>query len=294
MIRPRTRWLVPALLVLAATLPAQDAEHRVRGRVLLRYHPTSGAQHRYVEEFEVHMRADTGSPVTLPEQRFRTLTYSLHEVTGPVTGGFAVTTRTDSAFVEAVLPTGETRREELTQLRGTIGGLLYDDRMQLVRAEFVDAQGQTSEVTESLAENARAFGLAAFPQRAVGVGDSWEETIDVPMELPGVNEPLSLAVRLTLRDVRLDGADTTIVVALAFRLPDDPLEVVQGEERFSITFTGRWTGELRYSLTRGTTAALDMGGSIRVDIVSSAATTPPLALRMDQRMSQRLVVPAGP
>ena len=282
MIRPRCTGAVALLLALAAPLGAQDTGRRLSGKFLLRFHPPAGARYGVVQEQDVRVDSDSGPSGDLMAQHMRTRMYSVREVTGPVAGGIAVATRIDSAVAEAVLPTGGTHREEMGQLRGAAGRLVYDERMRLVRADFADA---------SLAENLQAFDVAAFPAKAVGRGDSWDEALAVSLELPGLNEPVTLRTRMTLRDVRLDGGDTTVVITLGFRMPDDPLAVRDGEARFAMTLTGEWTGELEYSLTRGATVAMSVGGTIHVKIENRDLLAQPIAMRMDQRLSQRLIVP---
>jgi hypothetical protein len=232
--------------------------------------------------------------VETPEQRFRSLTYSAYNVLGPAAGGTAVTTRVDSAFIEAALPTGETRREEIAQLRGISGSLLIGADGVLRRVEFDHAAGAPSEAVETLAQSLRALQVS-FPNRAVAVGDSWDEMRDVPLELPGLNEPVRLRLRKTLRAVHLDDAgDTTVVIELGFRLPDKPFTVHEGEAVFSMALSGEWTGVVEYSLARGATIVFQMGGSIRVEITNGGLRTRPIAMRMDQRITQRLLASGAP
>jgi hypothetical protein len=139
----------------------------------------------------------------------------------------------------------------------------------------------------------QAFEVCAFPTRAVSVGDSWEETVAMPVELPGMNQRVTGRIRMTLRDVRLVSGDTTAVIGLGFRTPNDPIAVTEGEERFTMRLKGEWTGELQYSLTRGATLAMDLGGSIRIEIASPEPVNQSYAMRMDQRLVQRLVESSG-
>ena len=282
-----------ALGLVALPSAVQAQGERVSGKVLLRHHPSAGLRYSQVQEEEVHMRADSGSAIDLPEQRFRNAIYSVREVTGLAGGNASVTVRIDSAFAEVVLPTGEVRREQMMQLHGMVGGLVYDDRLRLVRVAFVDSAGAESDVTKSLAENVKSFDVCAFPVRAVAVGDSWEETLPVPVELPGLNRQLTAKVRMTLLDLRLAGGDTTAVIGIGFRPPDEPIAVTQAEGRFTMKVRGEWTGELRYSLTRGTALQLEFGGSMRVEVAGAARDAPSYAMRMDQRFAHRLLASNG-
>jgi hypothetical protein len=272
---------------------ARAQGERLSGKVLLRHHPPAGSRFHQVQEEEVHMRADSGSTIDLPEQRFRNSIYSVREVTALTGANASVMMRIDSAFAEAVLPTGEVRREPMMQLHGMVGGLVYDDRLRLVKAGFVDSAGAESDFSKSLAENVRSFDLCAFPARAVAVGDSWEETMPVPVELPGLNRQLTGKVRMTLLDLRLAGGDTTAVIGLGFRAPDQPIAVTQAEGRFTMKVQGEWTGELQYSLTRGTPLQLEFGGSLRVEVAGSGPDAPSYAMRMDQRFAHRLLAANG-
>lgn len=282
MIRPRRTGAAALLLALVAPLSAQDAGHRLTGPFLLRFHPPAGARYGLVQERDVRVRSDSGSSREVLDQHLRTRMYSVQEVAGPAAGGVAITTRIDSAVAEAELPTGGTHREEMGHLRGTTGRLLYDERMRLVRAEFRDA---------SVADNFKTFEVASFPARAVAEGDSWDEMLALPLDLPGLDEPVTVRARMTLREVRLDAGDTTVVIALGVRMPEKPLAVQEGDARFAMTLKGEWTGEWRYSLTRGATVAMDVGGSVLVEIENRALLGQPIAMRLDQRLSQRLVSP---
>lgn len=283
------------LILLAAVAGAAFAagcvpDPRYDGAPLaLRFHPRAGAVHRYVFEQVVTMRSDSGTP--LPPQDVAMQVYLTQAVGEVGADGVPVTSTIDSASLRnSALPA-----QMLDALVGRVRGLqtvtVLDDRMRPVRHGIVTAPERDRERLAPFEQGARGLAFP-LPEGAVRVGDSWTVAALLPTgQVAGMGEQLQTTTKLTLREVRVSGSDTIVVVAVESRLPTEPIpiDLGLGGAPASVRLTGTLTGDQEFSLSRGTVLRAGMSGGIRFEMTGGIAGDRTLGMTLDQRLTLRML-----
>lgn len=256
----------------------------------LRFRPDSGTSQRYALEQETRMRFEGGPMAEMGEQQLVLHMFVTQTVTGPVEGGTGVRMTFDSTrFSSPGASADETGQMDriLRRLWGTTGDLVLDERMRVVRATFSDVPGVPAAMGDQLGSAARGMTFP-LPETPVAEGDSWTESIELPVgELPGNPPPLRAQTTLTLRGIRVADGDTTVLLGVETQMPTDPITAtIQGRET-TIRFEGTLEGEQEFSLTRGIQRSGAVGGVVRMTMSGAAPEAGALTLVMDQRMRMR-------
>src|SRR2546425_8070980 len=190
----------------------------------------------------------------MPEQTFRMRMYYTQLVKGPAQGGVAVTVTFDSTSLDAPGMGPGAMRPALDRMRGMRSDVVYDDRMHVLSAAFTGLTGAPSPVTEQLGSSMKAMAFP-LPEGPVGVGDSWVAEHELPLGQQALNasSPLKSRTRITLKEIQIAGADTSVVLGIETHFPDEPITLTQqGEggapQTGTLRLSGSLSGEQVYSL----------------------------------------------
>jgi hypothetical protein len=105
----------------------------------------------------------------MPRQAFTMRMYYTQSVAGPTDGGIGVTVKLDSATVESPMMGSDAMKPALDRMRGLTSSIVYDDRMNVVRAEFGHVAGMPSPITEQMGKSIKDMAFP-LPEQPVGVG----------------------------------------------------------------------------------------------------------------------------
>ncbi len=261
-------------------------------KVTLRYHPPAGAAYHYALDQQNAMRFEGGPMGAVPEQTFRMRMYYTQLVKGPAPGGVAVTVTFDSTSLDAPGMGAGAMRPALDRMRGMRSDVVYDDRMHVLSAAFTGLTGAASPVTEQLGSSLKAMAFP-LPEGPVGVGDSWVAEHDLPLGGQALNasRPLKSRTRITVKEIQIAGADTSVVLGIETHFPDEPITLTQqGEggapQTGTLRLSGSLSGEQVYSLQRSAQVRAMMGGTIKMK--SGSAGQPETTMAMTQQTSLQL------
>jgi hypothetical protein len=261
-------------------------------KVTLRYHPPAGAAYHYTLDQQNAMRIEGGPMSAMPEQTFRMRMYYTQVVKGPAQGGVAVTVTFDSTSLDAPGMGPGAMRPALDRMRGMKSDVVFDDRMQVLSAAFTGLTGTPSPVTEQLGSSMKSMAYP-LPEGPVGVGDSWVAEHELPLGRQALrtSQPLKSRTKITVKEIQIAGADTSVLLGIETSFPDDPITLTQqGEggapETGTLRVTGNLSGEQLYSLTRSAQVRAMMGGTIKMK--SAAKGQPEMTMAMTQQTSLQL------
>jgi hypothetical protein len=277
---------VAAALAVPATSPGCAGEHGAK--LTLRYHPPAGASYHYTFEQHSAMKVASGPMAQMPEQQFTMRMFFRQAVTGPTSGGVGVTVTFDSTRVESPTMAPGALGPALERMRGMTSTLVYDDRMNIVHAEFANAAGPLSPITEQIGRNIKGMAYP-LPEKPVGVGDSWTAHTQLPLEqVAGAHTALNATTTLTVKQLNTGGADTTVLLGVETRFPGDPIQVTQEGHQRTVKMSGSSTGELLFSLTKGAAVRLSMEGKVAVNVSGDPAGSDAVDLSVRQATTLQL------
>jgi hypothetical protein len=251
-------------------------------KVTLRYRPPAGATYGYALEQQNSMKVEGGPMAQLPGQDVTLHIYYTHAVTGPTTGGIGVTVTYDSTTME---PAG--MAPALDRIRGLRSKVVYDDRMRIVSTSVSGVEGQ-SPLLEQMGNSVKGTTFA-LPEGAVGVGDSWTSENELPLgEALGASAPIRSSTTLTLKEILVEGADTSVVLAVETRFPDDPVTVRQQGRTATLRLSGAISGEQLFSVAKSVPVRSNMGGTMRIAVRAAEGGSDGMTIAMAQQTSLRL------
>ena len=175
-------------------------------------------------------------------------------------------------------------------MRGLRSTVLFDERGQVVRTDFVPAPGVPPEMTAQMAAGVKTMSFA-FPLEPVGQGDSWTVATELPMgQLPGASASRSGTARttLTVKEIRIAGSDTTVVLDVKTTFPNDPIQLDVGGQRATLRLSGTMLGGQEYSLTRGTVVAGTLKGTMKMNITGGSIGRQGMDMTSDAETTLRL------
>ena len=215
-----------ATIALAFALP-------VSGQTLLRLNPPEGQVSRYVFSMEVSaenpMMPTSGPMMTLRAHRTRTILTATGE-------GIRGRTVIDSAAMTSAIPGAG----PLPDLSGSVFTVEINPRGQYVSTVAEETPGGNAEQAgRDLVEGAEFFSL---PEAAVDTGDSWTETVPVPLSMGGPVQTTEVELTYTLTSLE-DGRAT-----ITFSGPVESSIDIGG---MPASLSGELSGSMIVDLTEG-------------------------------------------
>jgi hypothetical protein len=236
------------------------------------------------------MKFEGGPMAKVPDQQMSLHMHFTQTVTGPAKEGMAVVVRFDSTAIESPLMAQGGFGPALDRMRGLTSNVVYDDRMNVIHAEFVNA-GALSPVTEQLGKNLKGMTFP-LPEGPVGVGDSWTAEVELPInQVASGGSPMKATTRLTVKEIHASGSDTTVVLALETTFPKEPIKVKQQGQVITLALSGTMTGEQEFSVTRGAVTRSLMSGTMRIKMTGGMLGADGTNMSMKQSTSLWLLKP---
>lgn len=226
----------------------------VSGQALLRLDPPEGQVSRYVFSMEVTaenpMMPTSGPMMTLRAHQTRTILTATGEV---IRGRTAI----DSAAMTNAIPGAG----PLPDLSGSVFTVEINPRGQHVSTVAEETpSGEAEQVGQDLVEGAEFFSL---PEAEVGTGDSWTETVPVPLSLGGPAQTADVDLTYTL-DSMEDGRVTITFTG--------PVESSLDMGGMSANVTGDLTGSMVVDLAEGRYVRQE--SRLNVDVVMAGMAIP--------------------
>ncbi|PYP35383.1 MAG: hypothetical protein DMD46_12885 [Gemmatimonadetes bacterium] len=237
-------------------------------KVTLRYHPRAGTAYHYALDQQNTMSVEGGPMGALGEQAFRMRLFYTQTVVGPAQGaegGVAVTVTFDSTAMEASGMGTGAMQPALDRMRGMTSNLVYDDRMRVISAAFTGPAGAPSPVTDQMASSLKSMAFP-LPEGPVGVGDTWVTEHELPLGRLSPGQPIKSRTRLTVKEIRVAGADTSVLFAVETTVPEDPIELSQMGQHVTMKLSGHLAGEQVYSLVHSAHVRSSMGGTMKINV----------------------------
>lgn len=276
------RRLASAVTALAWLAPLAACRGASGPKVTLRYHPPTGATYHYALE-QQNSTQMAGGPVGLPAQQMTLHIYYSQAVTGPAAGGIGVTVTYDST---TMVPAG--MAPALDRMRGLTSKVIYDDRMHVVSATFTGIAGQPSPIADQMGKSVKGMTLP-LPEAPVGVGDSWTSEAEMPIgEVLGATTPLRSRTTMTVKEIQVAGADTSILLAVQTTFPGDPFTITARGHHATVKLTGAIAGEQLFSLGKSVPVRYSMGGRMTIAVRDPQNGSQGMSLAMEQHTSLQL------
>src|SRR2546425_1163713 len=180
------------------------------------------------------------------------------------------------------------RPPRLDRMRGLTSTIVYDDRMNVVRAEFRGVAGTPSPLTDQMGKSVKNMAFP-LPTEPVGVGDSWTSETELPIsQIVSTSAPLKAKSKLTVKQLQIAGADTTVVLAVETSFPTDPVTVTQQGQTSTLRFSGTLTGERQFSVSKGAPLGSTMSGTMRITASGGQLGPAGMTMALEQRTSLEL------
>jgi hypothetical protein len=243
--------------------------------VTLRFHPPVGAVYHYGLEQKTQIAIASGplARIGAGKQQLTMRMFFTQTVKGVTPdGGTEIDVVFDNMTMEIPGVSPTQIASELSKLNGMRSTIVYNQRGDIVRTNFTPPAGVPPEVANQMEQGVRTITFG-FPDHPVRQGDSWTFDTELPMgELPGTDASKAGSARttVTVRDIRLAGADTSVVLDLKTEFPKGPINVSFSGQRGTLKMDGSLAGHQQFSITRG--AVLDgiIQGTTKINMIAAA------------------------
>jgi len=240
-------------------------------KVALRYHPPAGAVYHFGVEQHTTVSAESGPLARMGRQQILMRLYFTQTVKGPVNGGTEVDVVFETITMEIPGMPSNIAGGALAGLQGMHGTLVIDERGKVIRSDFARAPSVSPDMAKRLAAgvNAMAFG---FPEQRVGRGDSWTFTSELPLDqVPGITASTTEVARttLTVRELRVEGSDTSVVLDIKTEFPSQPIHLASAEQSGTLKLEGGTAGHQVFSISRGAIVDGTVKGTMKINFSGS-------------------------
>jgi len=275
-------------LTVAFLATACDRGGGAASRVTLRYHPQPGAVHRYALDQVNRVTMSAGPFAAMGEQLLTLNMHFTQEVTGPVSGGIEVKVTFDSTQMELPGMAPDAVARELSRVRGLVSTVLFDERARVVRSDMGTAPGVAPELLSQMTIGVKAMAFA-LPEEPVGPGDSWIVATELPVgQLPGASGAGASRTKLTVKEVRVAGTDTTVVLEVETTFPGDPIALTIAGQPATLRLSGSLAGDQVFSLSRGVVVSGTLKGTMKMNVSSAVLGRQGMVLSSANETSLRL------
>jgi hypothetical protein len=240
-------------------------------KVALRYHPPAGAVYHYALEQRTQVSIQSGPLAAMGKQQLFMRMHFTQTVKGPSAGGTEVEVVFESMTMEIPGVSPDVVARELAKLNGLRSTVVYDERGKVVRSTFAPAPGVPPELTKQMATGVQTMTFG-FPDKPVGQGDSWTMTTELPLpQVPGSNaSPAGPAkTTLTVREIRVAGSDTAVVLDVKTAFPSGPIQVSSGGRAGTLKLEGDLAGHQQFSISRGAILDGTIKGSTKMHMTNA-------------------------
>jgi len=242
-------------------------------KVALRFHPPAGAVYHYALEQRTLISIESGPLAAMGKQRLFMRVHFTQTVKGPTEGGTEVDVVFESMEMEIPGVSQAVIARELAKMNGMRSTLIYSEAGKVVRSHFAPTPGTPAELTRQMSSGVTAMTFG-FPDHPVGTGDSWTFTTELPLpQVPGGGTNASQAgpaiSTLTVREIRITGADTAVVVDIKTAFPTGPIPISSGGQSGTIKLQGDLAGHQQFSISRGAILDGTVKGSTKMHLASA-------------------------
>jgi len=257
-------------------------------KVALRYHPPAGAVYHFGVEQRTRISADSGPLARMGTRQMLMRLYFTQTVKGPASGGTEVEVLFESMTMEIPGIRPDVIARGLAGMQGMRGTMVLDERGKVIRSEFAEGPGVSLDMAKRVASgvNAMAFG---FPEQPVGRGESWTITSDLPLDqVPGISASTSEVARttLTVREVRVDGSDTSVVLDIGMEFPAEPIRMASSDgESAILKLEGGMTGHQVFSLSRGAVIDGTVKGTMKMSFTGGRLGSEGMSMQTESEHS---------
>jgi hypothetical protein len=274
--------------VLLACKGSERAGVPVGGKLLLRYHPPSGANYRYVLEQDSKIAFDSGAMGKMPDQQISMTMFMTQAVGAPAESGVSVVTTIDSSKVGGPM-LGALAGSMAEQTKGARTTMVFDARLHVLKADFTGLPGVSPQMAQQMNGGFRGM-IFEFPEAAVGAGDTWTTNLELPFtQFAQGSTPLTATTKLTVRELLIAGGDTTVRLGVVTTFPESPISLDAMGGQMTLRLSGTLTGEQVFSLTRGAIVSTTMTGTIHASTKGGVLGPQGLAVTVSQNGSMKLV-----
>ena len=223
-------------------------------KVALRYHPRAGAVYHYGLEQRLQLHAESGPLVSMGTQQSVMHIFFTQTVKGPASeGGTEIDVVFENLTMEAPGVSSDRAAAQLASMQCMCGTVVVDDRGKVLRSDFARPPGVSVDVTKQLTTSIQAMTFG-FPDYSVGRGDSWTITTELPLpKVSGADVSAAGPARttLTLRDIRIAGADTSVVLDITTQFPSGPINLSVAGQQATLKLDGKLVGHQQFSISQG-------------------------------------------
>jgi hypothetical protein len=246
-------------------------------KISMRYHPKA-ATYRFALQEDVNGSVlGQGSGAALPVGQASVGGEFTEAIAGPRDSGVTVTWTVDTLTVKSpqqaiVAGVESTLAKRLARVRSMSFDVVYDDRMIPVHEHVNDPAGLAradTNAAEALRIAAHSFAYP-LPRDPLGKGETWRAADQ--LDLPGfaATQPVPVQYELTVKDIVINGSDTSVVIGIASTFPDTPLPLTIQGIQMQGKLTGTATGDETFSLTEGALVTGTMDGNVKVEMTIPA------------------------
>jgi hypothetical protein len=209
-------------------------------------------------------------------------------VKGPASGGGTeVDVMFESMEMEVPGVSPDVIARELAKLNGLRSTVVYDEKGQIIRNTFASAPGLPPEMMKQMTASIKSLTFG-FPDHPVGRGDSWTVTTELPLtQVPGANASEAGPTRTTLRvrEVRISGADTTVVLDIKTAYPSGPIHLNFSGQQGTLKLDGKLTGHQLFSISRGAILDGTIKGATTMHVTAAMLGTKAMEMVTDTESS---------
>ena len=278
------RRILPAGVALAAVLVGCG---KSGPKVALRYHPPAGAVYHFALDQQSKIKFESGPAAAMGEQQLTMHMYFTQAVGDPSGNNITVTMTFDSITAESPMLPRAMMEQQFAQMRGMKSTVLYDDRMHVQHLDFSGAPGMPPQMTDEITSSFKNLAFP-FPEQPVGPGDSWDVQMELPMgNLPGAG-PIRTSTKITVKEIQVSGADTSVLLSVVTTFPQGPVNVQAQGQTVELKFAGTMTGEQLFSLRQGAPVRTTMGGTMHLEMKGGALGGQSMAMSMEQQATMKM------